>query len=307
MMTVLLTAAGGSLGQWFSRNVPILYKMIMNIVNNPDEFIRALSDHVLLLVVTPVLMAILIAVPLGILATRYPSFEKVIMTLVNIIQTIPSLALLVLLLVIGLGLGKATAITALFLYSLLPILRNTVVGIKNVDPFLKEAALGMGMTNLQRLRMVELPLAFSVIMTGIRTATIICIGTGTLAAYVGAGGLGTYIVRGLAFYRNDMLLVGAVPAALLALLADFLLGRLERSLIPRGMKVEVEKKQTTEKQVENDEDPAIQVKAALKSQPENIMSAAIKISSDKKVPAADMDAAADRHTPGTTKLEVKHG
>lgn len=277
MMTLFLTAAGGGLSQWFSRNVPILYKMIMNIVNNPDEFIRALSDHILLLVVTPVLMAILIAVPLGILATRYPSFEKVIMTLVNIIQTIPSLALLVLLLVIGLGLGKATAITALFLYSLLPILRNTVVGIKNVDPFLKEAALGMGMTNMQRLRMVELPLAFSVIMTGIRTATIICIGTGTLAAYVGAGGLGTYIVRGLAFYRNDMLLVGAVPAALLALLADFLLGRLERSLIPRGLRVESEKKQVTEKQVENDEDPAIQISSA------------------------------DLHTRGTKKMEVKHG
>jgi len=283
MMTIFLTAAGDGPGQWFSRNVPILYKMIMNIVNNPDEFVRALSDHILLLVVTPVLMAILIAVPLGILATRFPSFEKVIMTLVNIIQTIPSLALLVLLLVIGLGLGKATAITALFLYSLLPILRNTVVGIKNVDPFLKEAALGMGMTNMQRLRMVELPLAFSVIMTGIRTATIICIGTGTLAAYVGAGGLGTYIVRGLAFYRNDMLLVGAVPAALLALLADFLLGRLERSLIPRGLRVESEKKQATEKQVENDEDPSV------------------------RITAAETEAATDKRTPGTTKLEVKHG
>jgi osmoprotectant transport system permease protein len=262
MIFSFLTAAGGGLGQWFANNVPILYKMVMNIVNNPDEFIRALSDHILLLVVTPVLMAILVAVPLGILATRYPTFEKIVMTLVNIIQTIPSLALLVLLLVIGLGLGKATAITALFLYSLLPILRNTVVGIKNVDPFLKEAALGMGMTNMQRLRMVELPLAFSVIMTGIRTATIICIGTGTLAAYVGAGGLGTYIVRGLAFYRNDMLLVGALPAALLALFADFLLGRLERALVPRGLKVEVEKKRQAEKQIESDEEPTPIVSAA---------------------------------------------
>ncbi len=231
-------------------------KMASKLAANPSEFFSALGTHMFYLVLIPVTLAILVAVPLGILASRYASFERVVMVMVNIIQTIPSLALLVLLLVAGLGLGKVTAITALFLYSLLPILRNTVVGIRNVDPFLKEAALGMGMTNGQRLRMVELPLAFSVIMTGIRTATVICIGTGTLAAYVGAGGLGTYIVRGLAFFDNALLLIGALPAALLALLADFLLGRLEKRLIPRGLRTETVKEPLTLKQIENDEDPS---------------------------------------------------
>ena len=124
---------------------------------------------------------------------------------------------------------------------MLPILRNTVVGINGVDPFLKEAALGMGMTGWQRLRMVELPLAFRVIMGGIRTSAVICIGTGTLAAYIGAGGLGQYIVRGLALYRDDLLLVGAIPATLLALLTDFLLGRFEKSVTPRGLRIEATK------------------------------------------------------------------
>ncbi|MCR3922409.1 MAG: ABC transporter permease [Firmicutes bacterium] len=208
----------------------------MFISNDPSQFLNALQQHLFLLVMTPVSLAILVAVPLGILATRYKWIEKVVMTLTSILQTIPSLALLALMIVIGMGIGYKPAIMALFLYSLLPILRNTFIGIKNVDPFLKEAAMGMGMTNMQRLRMVELPLAFSVIMGGIRTATVICIGTGTLAAYVGAGGLGVFIVRGLQLFRNYLLLVGAVPAAVMALSADYLLGKIEYLLIPRGLR-----------------------------------------------------------------------
>jgi osmoprotectant transport system permease protein len=225
----------------FSQRLPLLYKMYATIASNPNEFLEALLVHIVYLVATPVCLAILVAVPLGILASQYKTVEKVSMFIVNILQTIPSLALLSILIVMGMGIGLKPAITALFLYSLLPILRNTIVGIKNVDPLLKEAALGMGMTRMQRLRMIEMPIAFSVIMTGIRTATVICIGTGTLAAYIGAGGLGAYIVRGLALYWNHLLLVGAIPTALLALSADFLLGKLERRLIPRGLRVEAEK------------------------------------------------------------------
>ena len=225
----------------FLEKMPLLAKIISTVTNNPDEFLGALRDHILLLVLTPVLLAILVAVPLGILATRHPLLEKIALSVVNIFQTIPSLALLALLIVMGVGIGFKPAILALFLYSLLPILRNTIVGIKSVDPFLKEAALGMGMTSMQRLRLVELPLAFSVIMTGIRTATVICIGTGTLAAYVGAGGLGIYIVRGLAMFWNHMLIVGAVPAAVLALSADYLLGKFEQWVIPRGLRIEVDR------------------------------------------------------------------
>lgn len=206
------------------------------VLSNPGEFIGAIRDHLLLLVLTPVALAIIVAVPLGILATRYNNFGKIVLNFANIIQTIPSLALLVLMLIAGFGLGYTPAIAALFLYSLLPILRNTYTGINNVDSFLKEAATGMGMTSMQRLRMVEFPLAFSVIMAGIRTATVICIGTGVLAAYIGAGGLGPYIVRGLAFMWDHLLLLGAVPAAIMALLADYILGKLEYLVTPRGLK-----------------------------------------------------------------------
>ncbi|NLZ93315.1 MAG: ABC transporter permease [Firmicutes bacterium] len=213
-------------------------KVYTFIANDPEQFLSAIQDHILLLVLVPVSLAILVAVPLGILASRFRWLEKIVLSITSILQTIPSLALLALMIVLGMGIGPRPAITALFLYSLLPILRNTFIGIKNVDPFLKEAATGMGMTNMQRLRMVELPIAFSVIMAGIRTATVICIGTGTLAAYVGAGGLGVFIVRGLQLFRNYLLLVGAVPAAILALLADYLLGKLEYFLIPRGLRGE---------------------------------------------------------------------
>lgn len=213
-------------------------KVYSFVANDPAQFLSALQDHMLLLVLVPVSLAILVAVPLGILATRFRWLEKITLSITSILQTIPSLALLALMIVMGMGIGYKPAITALFLYSLLPILRNTFIGIKNVDPFLKEAATGMGMTNMQRLRMVELPLAFSVIMAGVRTATVICIGTGTLAAYVGAGGLGVFIVRGLQLFRNYLLIVGAAPAAILALLADYLLGKLEFFLIPRGLRNE---------------------------------------------------------------------
>ncbi|NLN06394.1 MAG: ABC transporter permease [Firmicutes bacterium] len=215
----------------------VLQKSLDYIAENPAQFIGTIQEH-LFLVLVPVAMAIVVAVPLGILATRYHWLEKIAVSITNIVQTIPSLAMLAIMIIVGLGLGNKPAMTALFFYSLLPILRNTLIGIKNVDSFLKEAATGMGMTNLQLLLMVELPLALSVIMAGIRTATVICIGTATLAVYIGAGGVGTYIVRGLQLMQNHLLLLGVVPAAVMALLADYLLGKIEYLLIPRGLRAE---------------------------------------------------------------------
>lgn len=214
----------------------LLYKAWLIVYENPGVFFGAIKDHLLLLVFTPVLLAIIVAIPMGILSARYKKMGNVILNIAGIIQTIPSLALLVIMLALGMGLGYRPAITGLFLYSLLPILHNTYSGLTNVDPFLKEAATGMGMTNMQRLRMVELPLSLSVIMAGIRTATVICIGTGVLAAYIGAGGLGPFIVRGLALMQYQLLILGAVPAAVMALLADIILGKLEHILTPRGLR-----------------------------------------------------------------------
>ena len=155
----------------------------------------------------------------------------------HVLQTIPSLALLALMIPLGLGIGKKPAMVALFLYSLLPILRNTYTGIKGVDDSVREAAIGMGMTYFQRLYMVELPMAFSVIMAGVRTATVITIGTATLAALIGGGGLGDFIVTGLGMVRDELIPLGALPAAIMALLADFLLGKLEDWLTPKGLKI----------------------------------------------------------------------
>ncbi|HHY93175.1 MAG TPA: ABC transporter permease [Firmicutes bacterium] len=208
---------------------------------NLPEVLAAIQEHVLVLVVLPVVTAVLIAVPLGILATRWAWLERIVLAGVNIVQTIPSLALMALFIPLGLGIGNRPAIVALLLYSLLPILRNTYTGLKGVSADLKEAATGMGMTELQRLVRVELPLAVPVIMAGVRTAAVIAIGTATLAAMVGGGGLGRYIYRGLQFMRDYLILVGAVPAAVLALVADFVLGRVEHWVTPEGLRLAQQK------------------------------------------------------------------
>lgn len=208
------------------------------ILLNQSEFLLALRDHLLLLVVAPVLLAVLVAVPLGILATRWRPLQTVILSVVNTLQTIPSLAMIAIMIPLGFGIGYRPAIVAIFLYSLLPIVRNTYAGIEGVDDFLKEAATGMGMTEFQRLVKVELPLAVPMIMAGIRTATVIAVGTGTLAALVGGGGLGQYIVRGLNLIRDYIIVVGALPAAIMALMSDWLLGKVELAVTPRGLKLE---------------------------------------------------------------------
>jgi osmoprotectant transport system permease protein len=203
---------------------------------NWSELLTLLRQHVTLVLVST-LVAVLIGVPTGILLTRKKSLRAPVLGIANVLQTIPSLALfgfLIPLPFLG-GIGARTAIIALVLYALLPIIRNTVTGILAVDPNVREAAVAMGMTDRQILWQVEMPLAMSVILTGVRVATVISVGVATIAAAVGAGGLGVYIFRGLrqAGDRN-LLLAGAVPAALLALLADFSLGLLGSLFAPEG-------------------------------------------------------------------------
>jgi osmoprotectant transport system permease protein len=198
-----------------------------------DEILQATLEHVWLVVATMAL-GIAIGVPLGILVARRPWLSKPILGTANVAETIPSLALLGFLLPAP-WLGERAdrvAITALTLYALLPIIRNTAAGITGVDPAVREAARGMGMTPRQILWQVELRLSLSTVLAGIRVATVLTIGVATIAAAVGAGGLGEFIFRGLAMVNNQLILAGAIPAAALALLADFFLSVLERRLRP---------------------------------------------------------------------------
>lgn len=188
------------------------------------------------LVVISMLLAVAIGLPLGILLTRRPRWRHVILGGNNIVQTIPSLALFGLLLPLpwlGARADRLT-ITALTLYALLPIVRNTYTGIHGIDPAVREAAIGMGLSSRELLWHVELPLASPVILAGIRVATVITIGVATIAAAIGAGGLGEFIFRGLAMIDNNVILAGAIPAAALALIADFALGLLQHKLERRN-------------------------------------------------------------------------
>jgi len=197
--------------------------------SNWADILVHVEQH-LWLVLVSISIAVIIGVPVGVLLTRYKRLRGPVLGLANIMQTVPSLALFGLLIPIPFigGIGRSTAIIALVVYALLPVIRNTVTGILGVDGNVREAAVAMGMTNGQILRQVELPLAMSVILTGIRVATVITIGVAIIAAAVGAGGLGEYIFRGLRQFDNRLLLAGAVPSALFALFADFALGLLEK-------------------------------------------------------------------------------
>jgi osmoprotectant transport system permease protein len=206
------------------------------LLRNRHEVLELVGEHLFLVAISTG-MAVLIGVPLGILLTRKPALSKPVLGFANIMQTVPSLALFGFLIPLNLylfevkilgGIGPRTAIVALVLYSLLPIIRNTFTGISGVDPAIREAGRGMGMTDRQLLFQVELPLALGVIIAGVRVATVICVGTATIAAAIDAGGLGRYIFRGLRANDNVLILAGAVPAASIALVADLLLGYLER-------------------------------------------------------------------------------
>jgi osmoprotectant transport system permease protein len=206
------------------------------VAQNKFEIADLTFEH-LTMVGIATLFAIAIGIPLGILITRRPALRKPVIAAANIIQTIPSLALFGFLLPapwIGDRAGRL-AVLALTLYALLPLIRNTYTGIKGVDRAVVEAARGMGLTDWQLLYKVELPLAASVILAGVRVAIVISIGLATIAAAIGAGGLGELIFRGLAMVNNNVILAGAIPAALMALAADTLLGWLEKRLsLPRA-------------------------------------------------------------------------
>jgi osmoprotectant transport system permease protein len=195
------------------------------------EILAATLDH-LELVLISTLIAVAASLPLGMFIVYNRALRSLALAIASILQTIPSLALFGFLIPIPFigGIGKRTAIVALVLYALLPILRNTCVGLTGIDPAILESAEAMGMTQSQILFRVRFPLALSVILAGIRTATIITIGVATIAAAIGAGGLGTFIFRGVAQVNDALLLAGAVPAAALAILADSLLGLIERRL-----------------------------------------------------------------------------
>lgn len=199
------------------------------------EVAELVLEHVWLVGIST-LLAVAIGLPLGILLTRRPSLRKPILGGANVMQTVPSLALFGLLMPVP-WLGERAdrlVILALTLYALLPIIRNTYAGITGVDAAVVEAGRGMGMTDLQLLFQVQLPLALGVIIAGVRVATVVSVGVATIAAAVGAGGLGEYIFRGLAMVNNQLILAGAIPAAALALFADIALGFIERLLRPRS-------------------------------------------------------------------------
>ena len=201
------------------------------LVKYGSEILQETSTH-LLLVGVSIGIATLVGIPLGILITRKTNLRQPILGIANILQTIPSLALFGFLIsvpIIG-GIGAKTAIIALTLYSFLPIIRNTYTGITSVDPAIREAGRGMGMTDKQLLLQVEIPLALGVILAGVRVATVIAIGVATIAAAIGAGGLGVFVFRGIAMVNNDLILAGAVPAALLAILADWAIALIEQRL-----------------------------------------------------------------------------
>jgi len=194
--------------------------------------VLALTAEHSVLVLVSLAVAIAFGVPLGVLMTRRPRLERAGLALANVLQTVPSLALFGFLIPIPLlgGIGKRTAVIALVLYALLPILRNTLAGILGIDPAVRESAIAMGLTDRQLLRLVELPLAARTIFAGIRVAAVTTIGTATIAAAIGAGGLGVLIFRGVASVDTMQILAGAIPAAVMALLADAGLGWVEKRL-----------------------------------------------------------------------------
>lgn len=182
------------------------------------------------------LLGVIVAVPIGILLTRVKPIANVVMSIASMLQTIPAMALLALMIPFF-GIGAIPAIIALFIYSLLPILRNTYLGMEDVDPALIDAAKGMGMTNWQSIVKVELPMAAPVIMAGIRLSATYVIAWAALASYIGAGGLGDFIFNGLNLYRTDLILGGSIPVIILALIVDWLLGKLEAVVTPRTTQV----------------------------------------------------------------------
>ncbi len=211
------------------------------LMQNYDKVLALTLEH-LMLVSIAVGLAIITGVPLGIAITQNQRAADIVLYVASVIITIPSIALFGLMIpilsMIGQGIGYLPAIIAVLLYSQLPIIRNTYTAINNVDPALREAAKGIGMTSMQRLKMVEIPLAIPVIMAGVRTAVVMNIGVMAIATYIGAGGLGTYIQRGISQSDPRQLIIGAVAVSLLAIVADYALLWLQRKFTPKGMSIQ---------------------------------------------------------------------
>ncbi|HZK20495.1 MAG TPA: ABC transporter permease [Treponemataceae bacterium] len=203
-------------------------------VNRGDEVFKLLFQHIQLTFIA-VGFAILVGIPLGIIIARYKKLSGPIIGVANVIQAIPSLALLGFLIPF-LGIGSFPAIIMVLLYSLLPIVKNCYTGLINIDGDLLEAAKGMGMTKRQVLFRVQIPLAMPVIMAGIRISAVTAVGLMTIAAFIGAGGLGDLVFRGVQSVNNNMIVAGALPACALALLMDFFIGKLEKVTVPKGLK-----------------------------------------------------------------------
>lgn len=257
--------------------------MLEFLKQNWSDILAHIAQH-LWLVTISIAIAIMIGLPLGILITRRRRLRAPVLGIANVMQTIPSLALfgfLIPLPFIG-GIGPRTAIVALLFYALLPIIRNTVTGILGVDPNVREAAVAMGMTDRQVLFQVELPLAMSVILTGVRVAVVITIGVAIIAAEVGAGGLGEYIFRGLRMDDNRLLLAGSIPSALMALLADFGFSMIERRFDPNSQRVS-------------------------RARPLRILAAAVLVSGIVMVGYTAWRGIKDRHSPAVSQGHVTVG
>lgn len=209
--------------------------MLAFLQENQAELLEKTWEHISISLLS-LLAAIIVAVPLGIVLTKSDKLAKVVLSITSVLQTVPSLAILAMMIPFF-GIGTVPAVIALFLYVLLPILNNTYLGIQSVNKDAREAGRAMGMTQNQLLRMVELPLAVPVIMSGIRLSAVYAISWATLASYIGAGGLGDFIFNGLNLYQPKLIIAGAVVVTLLALVTDFVLAYIEKITTPRGLVV----------------------------------------------------------------------
>lgn len=209
--------------------------MLAFLQENQAELLEKTWEHISISLLS-LLAAIIVAVPLGIVLTKSDKLAKIVLSITSVLQTVPSLAILAMMIPFF-GIGTVPAVIALFLYVLLPILNNTYLGIQSVNKNAREAGRAMGMTQNQLLRMVELPLAVPVIMSGIRLSAVYAISWATLASYIGAGGLGDFIFNGLNLYQPKLIIVGAVVVTLLALVTDFVLAYIEKITTPRGLVV----------------------------------------------------------------------
>lgn len=205
------------------------------LVENSGMLLNKTLEH-LYISIMALILAMIVAIPLGILLSKKEKLSKVSLTIAGILQTIPTLAILALMIPLF-GVGKVTAIIALFIYVLLPILNNTIVGVQNMYRNIVEAGRSMGMTNFQLMKDIELPLALPMVLSGIRLSSVYVISWAALASYVGAGGLGDLIFNGLALYEPEMIIVGTILVTLLALIVDLILAQIEKWIIPKGLKI----------------------------------------------------------------------